>query len=107
MFCLLHVDDNSDHILVNNELDIISIINWEWSKVVAKPFAFATSIVLLPLAFDRLGDNYLSEDEKELAKVMSRLGGKMWRCPSMVDASITEFRSFWNMPIVSSWLNHT
>jgi len=52
MFCLLHVGDKGDHILINDKLDIIGIIDWEWSKDVVKPFAFAAPIMLLPLAFD-------------------------------------------------------
>ncbi|OAX37097.1 hypothetical protein K503DRAFT_771828, partial [Rhizopogon vinicolor AM-OR11-026] len=45
----------------------------EWSKVVAKSFAFATPIMLLPFAFDD-SDNWLTEDEEELAKVFESLG---------------------------------
>ncbi|KAG1848298.1 hypothetical protein DFJ58DRAFT_705076 [Suillus subalutaceus] len=73
IFCLRHQDDKGDHILVNDQLDILGIIDWEWSKVVAKSFAFAAPIMLLPLAFDE-GSDLLSQDEEELAKIFDSLG---------------------------------
>ncbi|KAG0702633.1 hypothetical protein DFH29DRAFT_804745 [Suillus ampliporus] len=63
-----HEDDKGDHILVNDQLDIVGIIDWEWSKVVGKSFAFAAPLMLLPLAFDE-GDNQLSQDEEKIGTV--------------------------------------
>lgn len=73
IFCLRHQDDKGDHILVNDQLDVLGIIDWEWSKVVAKPFAFAAPVMLLPVAFDE-GSNLLSQDEEELARIFDSLG---------------------------------
>ncbi|KAG2058291.1 hypothetical protein BDR06DRAFT_950747 [Suillus hirtellus] len=73
IFCLRHQDDKGDHILVNDQLDVIGIIDWEWSKVVAKSFAFAAPLMLLPLEFDD-GNNLLSQDEEELARIFDSLG---------------------------------
>ncbi|KAG2039225.1 hypothetical protein BDR03DRAFT_952263 [Suillus americanus] len=73
IFCLRHQDDKGDHILVNDQLDVLGIIDWEWSKVVAKSFAFAAPLMLLPLAF-REGNNLLSQDEEELARIFDSLG---------------------------------
>jgi hypothetical protein len=73
IFCLRHQDDKGDHILINGKLDIVGIIDWEWSKVVGRSFAFAAPIMLLPLAFDE-GDNELSKDEEDLAEIFESLG---------------------------------
>ena len=73
IFYLRHQDNKGDHILVNENLDIVGIIDWEWSKVVGRPFAFSAPVMLLPLAFDE-GDNALSQDEKDLAEIFQSLG---------------------------------
>lgn len=39
-FYLRHQNDKGDHILVNGQLDIVGTIDWEWLKVVGKPFVF-------------------------------------------------------------------
>ncbi|OJA14607.1 hypothetical protein AZE42_07963 [Rhizopogon vesiculosus] len=112
-------DDKGDHILVNEELDTMGIIDWEWSKVVTKSFAFAAPIMLLPLAFDE-GDNQLTEDEEELAKVFESLGrpdmtlcvrgGRVYHHISFIlhkgdrpDACKPQMKGFYQLPGNESW----
>jgi hypothetical protein len=72
-FYLRHQDDKGDHILVNEEVSIVGIIDWEGSKVVGKPFAFSAPVMLLPRSFDE-GNNQLSRDEEDLAQIFDSLG---------------------------------
>ncbi|KAG5633925.1 hypothetical protein H0H81_004381, partial [Sphagnurus paluster] len=71
-FYLRHQDDKGDHILVNDRLDIVGIIDWEWSKVVAKLFAFSAPVMLLPDAFLE-GSNELSQEEEDFATIFEYL----------------------------------
>ncbi|GLB42708.1 hypothetical protein LshimejAT787_1201570 [Lyophyllum shimeji] len=72
-FYLRRQDDKGDHILVNDQLDIVGIIDWECSKVVAKPFAFSAALLLLPnKVFD--GVNRLCQVEEDFADIFDSLG---------------------------------
>ncbi|WWC96661.1 hypothetical protein V866_003533 [Kwoniella sp. B9012] len=62
-----HADERGDHLMVNEEGKIISILDWEWAYVTTKGEAFSTpKLFHQDYEWMRLGDNSLREAERIL-----------------------------------------
>lgn len=73
-FFLKHPDDKGDHILVNEDFDIVGIIDWEWCHTVSKEDAFSSPCMMWPVAKFYDGSNELAEEELRLAMIFRERG---------------------------------
>ena len=73
-FFLKHPDDKGDHILVNDNLDIIGVIDWEWTQTVSKAEAFASPCMMWPVSQFYEGRNQLGMAEQRLAYIFEERG---------------------------------
>ncbi|KZT06134.1 uncharacterized protein LAESUDRAFT_680190 [Laetiporus sulphureus 93-53] len=76
MYYLKHMDDKGDHILVDDALNIVGIIDWEWAQTTSKREAFAAPIFLLDVQAFYEGRNELSPDEEMLASILEDVGAE-------------------------------
>lgn len=75
-FYLRHGEDKGDHILIDNEYNITAIIDWEFSSVDAKEYAFSSPTMAWPIGKYFAGDNTLCPEEVEFAKMFEARGRK-------------------------------
>ncbi|KDN63823.1 hypothetical protein CSUB01_06867 [Colletotrichum sublineola] len=68
-FFLKHPDDKGDHILVNDDFDIVGIIDWEWTRTVSRAEAFCSSLMMWPVSKFYAGSNELAMEELRFAEV--------------------------------------
>ncbi|KAG6063248.1 hypothetical protein E4U32_001457 [Claviceps aff. humidiphila group G2b] len=68
-FFLKHPDDKGDHILVNDDFDIVGIIDWEWCQTASKEEAFSSPCMMWPVGPFHDGSNELTEEELLLARL--------------------------------------
>ncbi|KAI1081885.1 hypothetical protein F5B20DRAFT_578664 [Whalleya microplaca] len=73
-FFLKHPDDKGDHILVNEEYDIVGIIDWEWCCTVSKEDAFSSPCMMWPVAQFYDGSNELTDEELRFAGIFREKG---------------------------------
>lgn len=73
-FFLKHMDDKGDHIMVDDDFNIVGIIDWEWAQLVPMADALAAPLFLLDVGKYYDGDNSLSTDEKIFAKILEEKG---------------------------------
>ncbi|KAG6246197.1 hypothetical protein E4U23_004821 [Claviceps purpurea] len=73
-FFLKHVDDKGDHILVNDDFDIVGIIDWEWCSTAPREQAFSSPQMMWPINAFYDGSNELAEEELLLARVFRERG---------------------------------
>ncbi|KAG6207437.1 hypothetical protein E4U35_000965 [Claviceps purpurea] len=74
-FFLKHPDEKGDHIMVNDDFDIVGIIDWESCNTVSREEAFASPQMMWPVNPFHDGSNELTEEELLLARVF-REGGR-------------------------------
>ena len=73
-FYLKHADDKGDHILVDEDLNITGIIDWEWAHTASPVQAFNSPIGVLPVGDFYRGKNELGEDEVVFARLLEEKG---------------------------------
>ncbi|KAI1171419.1 hypothetical protein F4777DRAFT_593813 [Nemania sp. FL0916] len=73
-YFLKHPDDKGDHILVNEDYDIVSIIDWEWCHTVSKEDAFSSPCMMWPVAAFYDGSNELCDDEVRFGNIFRERG---------------------------------
>lgn len=73
-FYLKHMDDKGDHILVDNDLNIVGILDWEWAQTTSKAEAFSSPLFLLDVGAYYDGENKLSTDEELFASILEEKG---------------------------------
>jgi hypothetical protein len=71
-FYLRHADDKGDHLLVDDDYNITGIVDSEWAYTDAKPAAFNSTLMLLPVADFHDGKSQLGEDELIFCPVTGR-----------------------------------
>ncbi|KAG6290459.1 hypothetical protein E4U09_004410 [Claviceps aff. purpurea] len=71
-FFLKHAD--GDHILVNDDFDIVGIIDWEWCQTASREQAFSSPCMMWPISAFYNGSNELTEEELLLACVFRERG---------------------------------
>ncbi|KAG6222048.1 hypothetical protein E4U34_001612 [Claviceps purpurea] len=75
-FFLKHADEKGDHILVNDDFDIVGIIDWEWCSTASREEAFSSPQMMWPVDAFYDGSNELAEEELLLARVFRERGRK-------------------------------
>lgn len=73
-FFLKHADDKGDHILVNNDFEIVGIIDWEWCSTASKDVAFSSPCMMWPVAAFYDGSNELAKEELFFAEAFRERG---------------------------------
>lgn len=73
-FFLKHADDKGDHILVDDDFNIVGIIDWEWCSTASKEEAFSSPCMMWPVAAFYNGSNELTEEEVLLARIFTEKG---------------------------------
>ncbi|KAG6284997.1 hypothetical protein E4U46_006330 [Claviceps purpurea] len=73
-FFLKHADDKGDHILVNDDFNIVGIIDWEWCQTAPREQAFSSPCMMWPISAFYNGSNELTEEELLLARVFRERG---------------------------------
>lgn len=98
-FYLKHVDDKGDHLLVDKDLNITGIIDWQMARVVPRQEAFGLSLVSADMRALCEGNVSLSAEDIALGKAV---GEKM---PGTEDLTKDERvrRFMWGLGLESEW----
>ena len=73
-FYLKHVDDKGDHLMVDDELNIIGIIDWQMARVVPADEAFGPSLATAEMAGIYNGMSSLTVHDLALARFLKAKG---------------------------------
>lgn len=73
-FYLRHADNKGNHILVDDDYNIIRLLDWEWAHTDTKSAAFNSPVMLLPVAEFYDGNNQLRQDELVFAQLLQDKG---------------------------------
>ena len=73
-FYLKHMDDKGDHILVDDDHNIVGIIDWEWAQTCPKAEAFNSPLCFLSTADYYNGNNALGPEEVWFAEILESKG---------------------------------
>ncbi|KAH0365810.1 hypothetical protein KCU65_g5816, partial [Aureobasidium melanogenum] len=71
---LKHADDKGSHILVDEEMNITGIIDWEWAFTTTERLAFNSPMLLLPTWDFFQGLSQIGEEEELFAKCLEAKG---------------------------------
>lgn len=101
-FFLKHFDDKGDHLLVDDDLHITGIIDWQMARVVPRREAFGPSLITADMNALCGGKVSLSADDVALADAL-RQKGLSWMTGCAVDEKARRF--FWGLGLESEWLD--
>ncbi|KAJ5714556.1 uncharacterized protein N7483_011737 [Penicillium malachiteum] len=73
-FYIKHVDDKGDHIMVDDELNIVGIIDWQMARVVPANEAFGPSLVTAEMSDIYDGISSLTVQDQALARLLREKG---------------------------------
>ncbi|KAG6355234.1 hypothetical protein INS49_004315 [Diaporthe citri] len=98
-FYLKHVDDKGDHLMVDEDLNITGIIDWQMARVVPRREAFGLDLVSADMRTLCDGDVSLSIEDVALGKAVNEeiLGME----PLTKDERVRRF--FWGLGLESKW----
>ncbi|KAK1243816.1 hypothetical protein MKX08_001954 [Trichoderma sp. CBMAI-0020] len=99
-YFLKHVDDKGDHLLVDDNLRITGIIDWQMARVVPRREAFGPSLVTADMNALCGGKVSLSADDVALMDAL-RQKGLSWMTSCAVDEKARRF--FWGLALKSEW----
>ncbi|KAI1817075.1 hypothetical protein GGS20DRAFT_534349 [Poronia punctata] len=98
-FFLKHVDDKGDHLMVDEDLNITGIIDWQMARVVPRREAFALSLVSADMQALCNGDVSLSTKDIELSDAIGE------KKPDLAaytkDETVRRF--FWGLGLEPEW----
>ncbi|KAK5987987.1 hypothetical protein PT974_12123 [Cladobotryum mycophilum] len=96
-FFLKHADDKGDHLLVDENLNITGIIDWQMARIVPRREAFGPSLVTAEMNALCGGRVSLSDDDTVLADALKTRG---------VDGGATDEKArrfFWGLALEPKW----
>lgn len=99
-FFLKHVDDKGDHLLVDENLNITGIIDWQMARVVPRREAFGPSLVTADMSALCGGKVSMSVDDVALAGALRRRGSPEL-ASYMTDEKARRF--FWGLALEPKW----
>ena len=103
-FFLKHVDDKGDHLLVDPELNITGIIDWQMAKLVPRREAFRPSLITVDMRRSCHGQVSLSADDHLLANAM-RESGISEKSSRLVAVDEKARRFLWGLAHEANWSN--
>lgn len=98
-FFLKHVDDKGDHILVDEDLNVTGIIDWQMARIVPRREAFSLSLVTADMSALCGGKSSLSTKDIELRDVLR--GKRPGLASYMEDEKMR--RCFWGLRLETEW----
>lgn len=98
-FFLKHVDDKGDHILVDEDLNVTGIIDWQMARIVPRREAFALSLVTADMSALCGGHSSLSTRDIELSNVLREKRPDL--AIYMEDEKMRRF--FWGLGLETEW----
>jgi hypothetical protein len=98
-FFLKHVDDKGDHLMVDEDLNITGIIDWQMARIVPRREAFALSLVSADMRALCGGDVSLSTKDLELSNALREKGA--WLASYTGDEKVRRF--FWGLGLEPNW----
>ncbi|KAI1204925.1 uncharacterized protein F4807DRAFT_300500 [Annulohypoxylon truncatum] len=98
-FFLKHVDDKGDHLMVDEDLNITGIIDWQMARIVPRREAFALSLVSADMRALCEGNVSLSTKDVALSKALREKG--LGLASHMEDEKVRRF--FWGLGLESKW----
>lgn len=98
-FFLKHVDDKGDHLLVDQDLNITGVIDWQMARVVPRREAFALSLVSADMNALCGGHVSLSKEDVALGSALREKGSGLARYTG--DEKVRRF--FWGLGLEPEW----
>ncbi|KAI8632816.1 hypothetical protein F5Y19DRAFT_462610 [Xylariaceae sp. FL1651] len=98
-FFLKHIDDKGDHLMVDEDLDLIGIIDWQMARVVPRREAFALSLVSADMGAFYNGDVLLGTKDIALDDALRDRRPKLAKDAG--DQKVRRF--FWGMGLEPKW----
>ncbi|KAK9776979.1 putative Aminoglycoside phosphotransferase domain-containing protein [Seiridium cardinale] len=98
-FFLKHVDDKGDHLMVDEDLNITGIIDWQMARIVPRREAFAPSLVSADMGALCDGKVSLSEKDVALSNALREKGPGL--ADYMRDEKVRRF--FWGLGLEPQW----
>lgn len=99
-FFLKHVDDKGDHLLVDEDLNITGVIDWQMARVVPRSEAFGPSLVSADMDALCGGDVSLSGEDRLLAAALAE-SPSPGLAAYMADERARKF--FWGLGMEREW----
>ena len=99
-FYLKHVDDKDDHILVDEQLNITGIIDWQMARIVPRHEAFGPSLVTADMNASCNGKFSLSHNDLLLADMLRRRGLSDL-ASNMAHEKVRRY--FWGLALEPEW----
>lgn len=103
-FFLKHVGDEGNHLLVDDNLNITGIIDWQMARVVPRREAFGPSLITADMARLSRGQVSLSTDDILLASAL-RERGLVATHSSLVVLDEKVRRFFWGLAMQEKWFD--
>jgi hypothetical protein len=98
-FYIKHVDDKGDHLMVDEELNIIGIIDWQMARVVPADEAFGPSLVTAEMGDIYDGFSSVTIHDRALARLLKEKGKMTWLI------SCAKMRSCGGSSLVLMWIS--
>ncbi|KAF6802574.1 hypothetical protein CSOJ01_11489 [Colletotrichum sojae] len=98
-FFLKHVDDKGDHLMVDDELNITGVIDWQMARIVPRREAFSLSLVSADMT--ALCDGKVSLSFKDVALTNALREKHAELASYMGDEKIRRF--FWGLGLETEW----
>ncbi|KAF8250491.1 hypothetical protein K440DRAFT_640061 [Wilcoxina mikolae CBS 423.85] len=90
-FYLKHVDDKGNHLLVDDELNVVGIIDWQFARVAPFAEAFGPSLVTADMGSMYGGKYGLSEDDLLLSELLQEKGATDLAYSSAANEKVRKF----------------
>ncbi|WQF84033.1 Putative protein kinase-like domain superfamily, AN1-like Zinc finger [Colletotrichum destructivum] len=99
VFFLKHVDDKGDHLLVDDDLNITGIIDWQMARIVPRREAFALSLVSADMGALCNGQVSLSAKDAALSVALRDKSARLAKYTG--DEKVRRF--FWGLGLEAEW----
>lgn len=98
-FFLKHVDDKGDHLMVDEDLNITGIIDWQMARIVPRGEEFGLSLVSADMRALCRGDVSLTTKDLALRNALREKG--LWLASHTGDEKVRRF--FWGLGLEPNW----
>ncbi|KAK1471609.1 hypothetical protein CCUS01_06093 [Colletotrichum cuscutae] len=99
VFFLKHVDDKGDHLMVDEQTDIVGMVDWQMARVVPRREAFALSLISADMGALCNGQVSLSAKDVALTNALREKSAHLAEC--MGDEKMRRF--FWGLGLEHDW----
>ncbi|KAH0425471.1 piwi domain-containing protein [Colletotrichum camelliae] len=98
-FFLRHINDKGDHLMVDEQTNIVGIVDWQMARVVPRREAFALSLISADMGALCDGKVSLSAKDVALADALREKSARLAEC--MGDEKMRRF--FWGLGLEHDW----